>query len=101
MVTREKCIPTPAGACWIISCSMLRSVAMSTNPIRARRWRPSSNRAAHGREWIMSCAAAFVQPPRRRRLRVLPASQRSNLKRTSENHWMLQPSAVDRVAGSN
>ena len=30
-----------------------------------------------------------------------PASQRSNLKRTSENHWMLQPSAVDRVAGSN
>ncbi len=29
-----------------------------------------------------------------------PASQRSNLKRTSENYWMLQPRAVDRAGGS-
>lgn len=29
-----------------------------------------------------------------------PATQRSNLKRTSENCWMLQPRSVDRAAGS-
>jgi hypothetical protein len=29
-----------------------------------------------------------------------PASQRSNLKSTRENYWLLQPGAVDRVGES-